>query len=68
MNTFNSPQQAGNALLRISLGIMFIAHGLILTERAVFLQRGSRERSELARDTAELPNLARMSSRAASRC
>lgn len=30
MNTFNNPQQAGNALLRISLGIMFIAHGLIL--------------------------------------
>jgi len=30
MSPFNSPQQAGNALLRISLGIMFIAHGLIL--------------------------------------
>ena len=30
MSVFNSPQQAGNALLRISLGIMFIAHGLIL--------------------------------------
>ena len=30
MSLFNSPQQAGNALLRISLGIMFIAHGLIL--------------------------------------
>src|SRR5688500_3658246 len=30
MSIFNSPQQAGNALLRISLGIMFIAHGLIL--------------------------------------
>ena len=27
---FSSPQQAGNALLRISLGVMFIAHGLIL--------------------------------------
>jgi putative oxidoreductase len=27
---FSSPQQAGNALLRISLGLMFIAHGLIL--------------------------------------
>ena len=27
---FTSPQQAGNALLRISLGLMFIAHGLIL--------------------------------------
>ncbi len=25
-----NPQQAGNALLRISLGLMFIAHGLIL--------------------------------------
>jgi putative oxidoreductase len=30
MSLINSPQQAGNALLRISLGIMFIAHGLIL--------------------------------------
>jgi putative oxidoreductase len=30
MSLFNSPQQAGNALLRVSLGIMFIAHGLIL--------------------------------------
>jgi putative oxidoreductase len=30
MSLFNHPQQAGNALLRISLGIMFIAHGLIL--------------------------------------
>jgi putative oxidoreductase len=30
MSLFNSPQAAGNALLRISLGIMFIAHGLIL--------------------------------------
>lgn len=30
MSLFKSPQQAGNALLRISLGIMFIAHGLIL--------------------------------------
>jgi putative oxidoreductase len=30
MSLFNSPQQAGNALLRISLGLMFIAHGLIL--------------------------------------
>lgn len=30
MNFLNNPQQAGNALLRISLGIMFIAHGLIL--------------------------------------
>ena len=30
MSLFNSPQQAGNALLRISLGVMFIAHGLIL--------------------------------------
>ena len=30
MSLWNSPQQAGNALLRISLGIMFIAHGLIL--------------------------------------
>ncbi|MET0533144.1 MAG: DoxX family protein [Steroidobacter sp.] len=30
MSLLNSPQQAGNALLRISLGIMFIAHGLIL--------------------------------------
>jgi putative oxidoreductase len=30
MSLFNNPQQAGNALLRISLGIMFIAHGLIL--------------------------------------
>jgi putative oxidoreductase len=30
MSVLNSPQQAGNALLRISLGIMFIAHGLIL--------------------------------------
>lgn len=27
---FTSSQQAGNALLRISLGLMFIAHGLIL--------------------------------------
>lgn len=27
---FNSSTQAGNALLRISLGLMFIAHGLIL--------------------------------------
>lgn len=27
---FSSSQQAGNALLRISLGLMFIAHGLIL--------------------------------------
>jgi putative oxidoreductase len=27
---FTSPQQAGNALLRSSLGLMFIAHGLIL--------------------------------------
>ena len=30
MSIFNDPQRAGNALLRISLGIMFIAHGLIL--------------------------------------
>ena len=30
MSLFNHSQQAGNALLRISLGIMFIAHGLIL--------------------------------------
>jgi putative oxidoreductase len=30
MNLLNNSQQAGNALLRISLGIMFIAHGLIL--------------------------------------
>ncbi|HEY0941260.1 MAG TPA: DoxX family protein [Steroidobacter sp.] len=30
MSFFNSSQQAGNALLRVSLGIMFIAHGLIL--------------------------------------
>jgi len=30
MSQFNSPQQAGNAVLRISLGLMFIAHGLIL--------------------------------------
>lgn len=30
MSFFNSPRQAGNALLRVSLGIMFIAHGLIL--------------------------------------
>lgn len=30
MSLFNSPQQAGSALLRISLGLMFIAHGLIL--------------------------------------
>jgi len=30
MSIFNSPQQAGSALLRISLGLMFIAHGLIL--------------------------------------
>jgi putative oxidoreductase len=30
MSIFSSPQQAGNALLRISLGLMFIAHGLIL--------------------------------------
>lgn len=30
MSLFKNPQQAGNALLRISLGIMFIAHGLIL--------------------------------------
>lgn len=30
MSVFGHPQQAGNALLRISLGIMFIAHGLIL--------------------------------------
>jgi putative oxidoreductase len=30
MSVFNSPQAAGSALLRISLGIMFIAHGLIL--------------------------------------
>lgn len=30
MSPFNSSQQAGNALLRISLGLMFIAHGLIL--------------------------------------
>jgi putative oxidoreductase len=30
MSLFGSSQQAGNALLRISLGIMFIAHGLIL--------------------------------------
>jgi len=30
MSLFDRPQQAGNALLRISLGIMFIAHGLIL--------------------------------------
>ncbi len=27
---FSSSQQAGNALLRVSLGLMFIAHGLIL--------------------------------------
>ncbi|GFE89453.1 DoxX family protein [Steroidobacter agaridevorans] len=27
---FSSPQQVGNALLRVSLGLMFIAHGLIL--------------------------------------
>ena len=27
---FNRSQQAGNALLRVSLGLMFIAHGLIL--------------------------------------
>lgn len=27
---FSSSQQAGNALLRISLGLMFIAHGLVL--------------------------------------
>ncbi|GFE78615.1 membrane protein [Steroidobacter agaridevorans] len=27
---FSSPQQAGNGLLRVSLGLMFIAHGLIL--------------------------------------
>jgi putative oxidoreductase len=27
---FTSSQQAGNALLRVSLGLMFIAHGLIL--------------------------------------
>jgi putative oxidoreductase len=30
MTFLKNPQQAGNALLRISLGIMFIAHGLIL--------------------------------------
>src|SRR4029453_15819356 len=30
MSVFNSPQQAGNTLLRVSLGLMFIAHGLIL--------------------------------------
>lgn len=30
MSLFNSPQQAGSALLRISLGLMFVAHGLIL--------------------------------------
>src|SRR5688572_19041925 len=30
MSVINSPQQAGTALLRISLGLMFIAHGLIL--------------------------------------
>ena len=30
MSLFNRSQQAGNALLRISLGLMFIAHGLIL--------------------------------------
>jgi putative oxidoreductase len=30
MSLFNSPRQAGNSLLRISLGLMFIAHGLIL--------------------------------------
>ena len=30
MSALDSPQQAGNALLRISLGLMFIAHGLIL--------------------------------------
>jgi len=27
---FSNSQQAGNALLRISLGLMFVAHGLIL--------------------------------------
>src|SRR5690349_22295762 len=30
MNVLNNSQQAGNALLRITLGVMFIAHGLIL--------------------------------------
>ena len=30
MNVLDNPQQAGNALLRIALGVMFIAHGLIL--------------------------------------
>jgi putative oxidoreductase len=30
MSVSNSPQQAGNTLLRVSLGLMFIAHGLIL--------------------------------------
>jgi putative oxidoreductase len=30
MSLLNDPQAAGNALLRISLGVMFIAHGLIL--------------------------------------
>jgi putative oxidoreductase len=30
MSLFKNPQHAGNALLRISLGLMFIAHGLIL--------------------------------------
>lgn len=30
MSVISNPQALGNALLRISLGIMFIAHGLIL--------------------------------------
>jgi len=30
MSNLTNPQQAGNALLRVALGIMFIAHGLIL--------------------------------------
>jgi putative oxidoreductase len=30
MLAINNPQATGNALLRISLGLMFIAHGLIL--------------------------------------
>lgn len=30
MTVSNSPQQAGNTLLRVALGLMFIAHGLIL--------------------------------------
>lgn len=30
MSLLSNPQAAGNALLRISLGVMFIAHGLIL--------------------------------------